>query len=197
MVPGLYACGEAACASVHGANRLGANSLLDLVVFGRACANTIAAECKPGDTIGKISQVSKICFRSIKVFFDWFLWWIFLWLSMVYLECYYLSYLYLWMFAIFVGQNAGEESVANIDKLRHANGSQSTADIRLKMQKVNSYSLSSPCQMYTWRNSIVCLLIKFTPVWNSVCSFVMELSLEIYLWSQRTRVKMLINNICW
>ena len=35
-VPGLYACGEAACVSVHGANRLGGNSLLDLVVFGRA-----------------------------------------------------------------------------------------------------------------------------------------------------------------
>eukprot|EP00996_Jenningsia_fusiforme_P005957 NODE_708_length_1965_cov_72.318372_g655_i0.p1 GENE.NODE_708_length_1965_cov_72.318372_g655_i0~~NODE_708_length_1965_cov_72.318372_g655_i0.p1 ORF type:complete len:425 (+),score=67.57 NODE_708_length_1965_cov_72.318372_g655_i0:596-1870(+) len=41
IVPGLLACGEAACASVHGANRLGANSLLDLVVFGRSCANTI------------------------------------------------------------------------------------------------------------------------------------------------------------
>jgi FAD binding domain len=41
IVPGLLACGEAACASVHGANRLGANSLLDLVVFGRACANTV------------------------------------------------------------------------------------------------------------------------------------------------------------
>merc|ERR1719440_1343889 len=40
MVPGLLACGEAACASVHGANRLGANSLLDLVVFGRAAAET-------------------------------------------------------------------------------------------------------------------------------------------------------------
>jgi succinate dehydrogenase/fumarate reductase flavoprotein subunit len=35
VIPGLYAAGEAACASVHGANRLGANSLLDLVVFGR------------------------------------------------------------------------------------------------------------------------------------------------------------------
>lgn len=35
IVPGLYAAGEAACASVHGANRLGANSLLDIVVFGR------------------------------------------------------------------------------------------------------------------------------------------------------------------
>jgi succinate dehydrogenase/fumarate reductase flavoprotein subunit len=41
IVPGLFAAGEAACASVHGANRLGANSLLDIVVFGRACANRI------------------------------------------------------------------------------------------------------------------------------------------------------------
>ena len=41
LVPGLLAAGEAACASVHGANRLGANSLLDIVVFGRACANTV------------------------------------------------------------------------------------------------------------------------------------------------------------
>src|SRR5687767_3944364 len=39
IVPGLYAIGEAACVSVHGANRLGSNSLLDLVVFGRAVAN--------------------------------------------------------------------------------------------------------------------------------------------------------------
>lgn len=48
VVPGLYACGEAASSSVHGANRLGANSLLDLVVFGRACAKTIAETSKPG-----------------------------------------------------------------------------------------------------------------------------------------------------
>jgi succinate dehydrogenase (ubiquinone) flavoprotein subunit len=51
VVPGLYAAGEAACASVHGANRLGANSLLDIVVFGRACALTIADNHKPGDSI--------------------------------------------------------------------------------------------------------------------------------------------------
>jgi len=50
IVPGLLAAGEAACASVHGANRLGANSLLDIVVFGRACANRVAAVNKPGDT---------------------------------------------------------------------------------------------------------------------------------------------------
>lgn len=47
-MPGLFAAGEAACASVHGANRLGANSLLDIVVFGRACALRIAEIAKPG-----------------------------------------------------------------------------------------------------------------------------------------------------
>merc|ERR1719167_531047 len=87
VVPGLYACGEAACASVHGANRLGANSLLDLVVFGRACALTIAEENKPNETIGNLSP------------------------------------------------NAGEASVANLDKVRFANGSVTTAELRGKMQK--------------------------------------------------------------
>lgn len=46
-MPNLYAAGEAACASVHGANRLGANSLLDIVVFGRACAQHISENLKP------------------------------------------------------------------------------------------------------------------------------------------------------
>merc|ERR1711973_60745 len=70
IVPGLYAAGEVGSSSVHGANRLGANSLLDLVIFGRACAKTIAADYKPGEAIKPISD------------------------------------------------NAGEASVANIDKLR-------------------------------------------------------------------------------
>lgn len=48
VIPGLMAAGEAACASVHGANRLGANSLLDIVVFGRACANRVAEISRPG-----------------------------------------------------------------------------------------------------------------------------------------------------
>jgi succinate dehydrogenase / fumarate reductase, flavoprotein subunit len=47
VVPGLFAIGEAACVSVHGANRLGSNSLLDLVVFGRAVANRCAEVIKP------------------------------------------------------------------------------------------------------------------------------------------------------
>jgi len=50
VVPGLYAIGEAACVSVHGANRLGSNSLLDLVVFGRAVANRCGETIRPGQS---------------------------------------------------------------------------------------------------------------------------------------------------
>ena len=49
IVPGLYAVGECACVSVHGSNRLGSNSLLDLVVFGRAAGKHILAE---GENLG-------------------------------------------------------------------------------------------------------------------------------------------------
>jgi succinate dehydrogenase / fumarate reductase, flavoprotein subunit len=48
IVPGLFAIGEAACVSVHGANRLGSNSLIDLVVFGRATGKRLAETVKPG-----------------------------------------------------------------------------------------------------------------------------------------------------
>ncbi len=58
IVPGLFAAGEAACASVHGANRLGANSLLDIVVFGRACALRIADIAKPGESIAPLKADS-------------------------------------------------------------------------------------------------------------------------------------------
>jgi succinate dehydrogenase / fumarate reductase, flavoprotein subunit len=50
IVPGLMAIGEAACVSVHGANRLGSNSLLDLVVFGRAAAKRCAEIIKPNSS---------------------------------------------------------------------------------------------------------------------------------------------------
>ena len=50
VVPGLMAVGEAACVSVHGANRLGSNSLIDLVVFGRAAGLRCAENLKPGAT---------------------------------------------------------------------------------------------------------------------------------------------------
>ncbi|KER19079.1 LOW QUALITY PROTEIN: hypothetical protein T265_15668 [Opisthorchis viverrini] len=87
VVPGLYAAGEAACASVHGANRLGANSLLDLVVFGRSCALDIASKHRPGDPGPELKA------------------------------------------------DSGEASIANLDKLRHANGSHSVAEVRLEMQR--------------------------------------------------------------
>ena len=48
VIPGLYACGEVACVSVHGANRLGGNSLLDLVVFGRASGLFIEKALRDG-----------------------------------------------------------------------------------------------------------------------------------------------------
>uniref|UniRef100_A0A914ZCW8 Succinate dehydrogenase [ubiquinone] flavoprotein subunit, mitochondrial n=1 Tax=Parascaris univalens TaxID=6257 RepID=A0A914ZCW8_PARUN len=87
LVPGLYAAGEAAAHSVHGANRLGANSLLDLVIFGRACALSILKNTKPGETPPDLPA------------------------------------------------NAGEASIANLDKMRYANGDIPTADLRLQMQK--------------------------------------------------------------
>ena len=55
-VPGLMAIGEAACVSVHGANRLGSNSLIDLVVFGRAAAKRAAELVKPGTPHEEISE---------------------------------------------------------------------------------------------------------------------------------------------
>ncbi|CAH1407452.1 unnamed protein product [Nezara viridula] len=87
VVEGLYACGEASCSSVHGANRLGANSLLDIVVFGRACALTITEINKPGDSIPELKD------------------------------------------------NHGEQTVANMDALRFADGEWNTSHIRLTMQK--------------------------------------------------------------
>ena len=55
-VPGLMAIGEAACVSVHGANRLGSNSLIDLVVFGRAAAKRAAELIKPGTPHEEIGE---------------------------------------------------------------------------------------------------------------------------------------------
>jgi succinate dehydrogenase (ubiquinone) flavoprotein subunit len=88
VIKGLFAAGEAACASVHGANRLGANSLLDIVVFGRACALRIGEIAKPGDSAPTLPK------------------------------------------------NAGESSIAMVDRLRNATGKSSTAAIRTEMQKL-------------------------------------------------------------
>jgi succinate dehydrogenase / fumarate reductase flavoprotein subunit len=56
VVPGLMALGEAACVSVHGANRLGSNSLIDLVVFGRAAGLRAAETLRPGDSQAELPK---------------------------------------------------------------------------------------------------------------------------------------------
>ncbi len=68
-VPGLMAIGEAACVSVHGANRLGSNSLIDLVVFGRAAAKRAAEIVKPGATHEEVpnSETDKCLQRFDKI----------------------------------------------------------------------------------------------------------------------------------
>ena len=87
IVPGLMAIGEAACASVHGANRLGSNSLIDLVVFGRAAALRCSETVKPG----KIAEE--------------------------------------------LPEDAGQNSIARLDKFRNATGEVPTSELRLSMQK--------------------------------------------------------------
>jgi succinate dehydrogenase (ubiquinone) flavoprotein subunit len=59
------AAGEAACASVHGANRLGANSLLDIVVFGRACANRVAEISRPGKLLSSVLYLISLLGSSL------------------------------------------------------------------------------------------------------------------------------------
>lgn len=66
VVPGLMAAGEAGCASVHGANRLGSNSLIDLVVFGRA------ASIKAGQVVDKAAAVPQAPLSEIEKAFDRF-----------------------------------------------------------------------------------------------------------------------------
>jgi succinate dehydrogenase flavoprotein subunit len=64
VVPGLMAIGEAACVSVHGANRLGSNSLLDIVVFGRAAALRVAETVRRGES--HVALGKEITDRSIE-----------------------------------------------------------------------------------------------------------------------------------
>ncbi|HIG65142.1 MAG TPA: succinate dehydrogenase flavoprotein subunit [Methyloprofundus sp.] len=87
VIPGLMAIGETACVSVHGANRLGSNSLLDLVVFGRAAAIRCAELIKPGSRHKPLAE------------------------------------------------GVYDKSLERFDRLRFAEGSLKTAEIRLDMQK--------------------------------------------------------------
>jgi succinate dehydrogenase / fumarate reductase flavoprotein subunit len=95
-VPGLMAIGEAACVSVHGANRLGSNSLIDLMVFGRAAAKRAAELIKPGTPHEDI------------------------------------------------GESETEKCLERFDNLRNSNGENSTAELRLAMQK----TMQSKCAVF-------------------------------------------------
>ena len=88
VVPGLMAIGECACVSVHGANRLGSNSLLDLVVFGRAAAKRCAETVEAGGTHAPLPNGTE------------------------------------------------DRILTRFDRLRHARGSEPTAALRLRMQRV-------------------------------------------------------------
>ena len=96
VIPGLMALGEAACVSVHGANRLGSNSLIDLVVFGRAAALRCAETVVRGDRHADLPK------------------------------------------------DSADRSLARLDKFRHAAGGTSTAEIRLRMQRV----MQSNCAVF-------------------------------------------------
>jgi len=87
IAPGLMAIGECACASVHGANRLGTNSLLDIVVFGRAAAIRATETIVPGEALKPLPA------------------------------------------------DSADFALSRLDRLRHADGSASTADIRLDLQR--------------------------------------------------------------
>jgi succinate dehydrogenase / fumarate reductase flavoprotein subunit len=65
IIPGLMAIGEAACVSVHGANRLGSNSLLDLIVFGRAAANYCAENIKKGHAHKPLANAGDECIAHL------------------------------------------------------------------------------------------------------------------------------------
>jgi succinate dehydrogenase / fumarate reductase flavoprotein subunit len=87
IVPGLFAIGEAACVSVHGANRLGSNSLCDLVVFGKAAGARAAEGITPGENHPDLNK------------------------------------------------DAGDNSLARLDRFRSAKGKAPTAQLRLAMQR--------------------------------------------------------------
>ncbi|MXP24938.1 succinate dehydrogenase flavoprotein subunit [Altererythrobacter indicus] len=90
VVPGLFAVGEAACVSVHGANRLGSNSLIDLVVFGRATGHRLKELIKPGTAHDELPA------------------------------------------------DSADLALSRLDHFRNANGSTSTAELRLEMQRTMS-----------------------------------------------------------
>ncbi len=114
IVPGLMAIGEAACVSVHGANRLGSNSLIDLVVFGRAAGLKAAQVVTPGAKQGDLPKGSS------------------------------------------------DMALGRLDRFRHAKGAMSTAEIRLRMQKV----MQENCAVYRTGETLDEGSTKIHEVWG-------------------------------
>ncbi len=130
VVPGLMAVGEAACVSVHGANRLGSNSLIDLVVFGRAAALRCAETVTPGQPHEPLPA------------------------------------------------DAGDNSLARLDRFRYASGGTRTAELRDRMQR----TMQSNCAVFrtgevleeghakihdVWRGSEDVAVSDRSLIWNS------------------------------
>jgi succinate dehydrogenase flavoprotein subunit len=130
IVPGLMAVGEVGCASVHGANRLGTNSLLDIVVFGRAAALRCAEVVKAGSSHPPLPK------------------------------------------------DSADRALGRLDRLRHADGSLKTAEIRLNMQKTmqnnaavfrNQNVLAEGCSQIdqVWKSLADIQLSDRSMIWNS------------------------------
>ena len=138
VTPGLMAVGEAGCASVHGANRLGSNSLIDLVVFGRAAA------IRAGEVIDRTSAIPP------------------------------------------VNEASFDKIMTRFDRLRHANGSTPTADLREKMQRAmqedaavfrTQASLESGCKRMSqiWGEFSDVKVTDRSMIWNSDLMETLEL----------------------
>ena len=128
-VPGLMAVGEAACVSVHGANRLGTNSLLDLVVFGRAAAHRAAETIKPGATQQALPA------------------------------------------------RAGEASLDNLDRARHAKGGTKVADLRLDMQR----TMQAHAAVFRNSKSLTEGVDKMNRIWGGLSD--MQVSDRSLIWN--------------
>lgn len=138
IAPGLMAVGEAACASVHGANRLGSNSLIDLVVFGRAAA------IRAGEVVDREAPVPAL------------------------------------------NEAACDKIMERFDRLRNANGSQPTAELREKMQRAmqedaavfrTQESLEQGCERITavWKELPDIKVSDRSMIWNSDLMEALEL----------------------
>jgi succinate dehydrogenase / fumarate reductase flavoprotein subunit len=129
ICPGLMAVGECASASVHGANRLGTNSLLDIVVFGRAAALRAAEIIKPKASLPPLPK------------------------------------------------DSADKALARLDRLRNANGSLKTAEIRLNMQR----SMQNNAAVFRTQEVLAEGCTKIDEIWDSLADI--QLSDRSMIWN--------------